>query len=148
MQPYRARDINHVSFTVESIARSVEFFRECLGAEVISIRRPGNPAGIPRITGVAGASVQLAFVRLGAQLIELIEYEAPMGRKVVSTRPCDVGFAHLAIDVEGLMALVAAAARHGYQPMGEVVEVLAGPEQGKRAAYLRGPDGITLELIG
>ena len=148
MQSYRVTGVNHTSFTVENIVETVAFFRDCLGAEVISVGRPANPLGIPRITGVDGAAVKMSFVRIGAHLVEFLEYEAPASRAAVYARPCDVGFAHLALNVDGLAQLVDQASTYGYRLVGEVIEVLGGPDKGRKAAYIRGPDGITVELVG
>jgi catechol 2,3-dioxygenase-like lactoylglutathione lyase family enzyme len=138
----------HTSFTVESAAATVEFFRDCLGAEVVSLGSPVNPGGIRRITGVDDALTTIGFVRIGAHLVELVEYQAPADRVKPRLRPCDVGFAHLALYVEGLEALVERASGHGYRLVGGIVDVLGGIDKGKRAAYVSGPDGLTLELIG
>lgn len=148
MQSYRVTGVNHTSFTVENIVETVAFFRDCLGAEVISVGRPANPLGIPRITGVEGAVIKMGFVRVGAHLVEFLEYEAPASRTAVHARPCDVGFAHVALNVDGMAQLIDQASTYGYRLVGEVIEVLGGPDQGKKAAYIRGPDGITVELIG
>ena len=43
---------------------------------------------------------------------------------------------------------LAAAARYGVVPVGRVASVDKGPNAGRKAVYLRDPDGITIEFIG
>jgi catechol 2,3-dioxygenase-like lactoylglutathione lyase family enzyme len=137
---------NHTSFTVRSLARSVAFFTEVLGFHATSIA-DRDPASIERITGVRGAHIRVAYVRGAGHSVELIEYSAPAERRVVDSRPCDAGFAHIAFDVTGLDDLIEAAAHHGFRPMGEVITASAGPNVGGRAVYLRDTDGVVVELI-
>jgi hypothetical protein len=65
----------------------------------------------------------------------------------VVPRLCDSGAAHVALNVTGIEALVAASAAYGFTPVGEIIEIDAGPNRGSRVVYLRGPDGITVEYI-
>ena len=60
---------------------------------------------------------------------------------------CDVGAAHIAFDVEDLRAVVDASLRNGATLMGEMLEITGGPNRGGRVAYVRDPDGVTMEFI-
>ncbi|MDP6709247.1 MAG: VOC family protein, partial [Alphaproteobacteria bacterium] len=71
----------------------------------------------------------------------------PDDRGRVSSRPCDVGFAHMAFDVDDLDAALAAAARHQVKPIGSPYTIDKGPNAGNRVVYLRDPDGVTIEFI-
>ena len=42
---------------------------------------------------------------------------------------------------------MAASAAYGFAPVGEIIEIDAGPNRGSKVVYLRGPDGITVEYI-
>jgi catechol 2,3-dioxygenase-like lactoylglutathione lyase family enzyme len=146
MAGFKVLRTNHTSFTVSSLDRTLGFFRDALGFEVTS-RAPRSQRLIETITGVKGADVVIAYVRGPGHDLELIEYVGPEGRIGVRPRPCDVGFAHVAYDVDDLDAAIAAAARHLFEPLGAVTEVDQGPNRGLRVVYLRDPDGITVELI-
>ena len=61
--------------------------------------------------------------------------------------PCDVGFAHVAYDVDDIDAAIEAAASHDVHLIGEVAVIDQGPNAGGRVAYLRDPDGVTIEFI-
>jgi len=137
---------NHTSFTVRSLDRTLAFFRDALGFEVTS-RAPRDPAVIEGITGVAGARVEIAFARGAGHSIELIEYSGPDDRTVLKPRPCDIGFAHVAFDVENIDEAIRAAEPHGFKPMRPALRVDKGPNAGGRAVYLRDPDGMAIEFI-
>jgi len=144
---FRVLGANHTSFTVSSLDRTLPFFTECLGFQLVS-RAPRDPAIIRKVTGVEGADMEIAFVRGPGQMVELIEYKAPASRGHVVARPCDTGFAHLALDVDDVDAAVAAAARYAVQAINPPVAIDQGPNRGKKVVYLRDPDGVTFEFIG
>jgi catechol 2,3-dioxygenase-like lactoylglutathione lyase family enzyme len=137
---------NHTSFTVSNLDRSVAFFREVIGLELISLA-PRDPALIELVVGVSGAEVMVAYLEGHGHTLELIEYTAPTERDHVRPRPCDVGFAHVAYDVSDLDAVLASAATHGVEPINPPASVDQGPNAGLRVVYTRDPDGITIEFI-
>jgi catechol 2,3-dioxygenase-like lactoylglutathione lyase family enzyme len=143
---FRVMSVNHTSFTVSSLDRTIGFFRDCLGFEVVS-RAPRDPAIIRQVTGVAGADMEIAFLRGPGHTVELIEYKAPADKGRVDARPCDTGFAHLALDVDDVAAAIAAAARHGVRPINPPIAINAGPNKGRKVVYLRDWDGVTIEFI-
>jgi len=143
---FRILSTNHTSFTVSSLDRTIAFFRDCLGFQLVS-RAPRDPAIIQQVTGVAGAEMEIAFLRGPGQVLELIEYKAPADRGRVNARPCDTGFAHIAFDVEDADAAVAAVAKHGVHPISPPVAINAGPNKGRKVVYVRDADGVTVEFI-
>ncbi len=146
MNGFRVLRTNHTSFTVSDLDRATAFFNEALGFEVVS-KAPRDPALIESITGVAGANILVVFLQAPGHRIELIQYLDPEDRGRVEARPCDTGFAHIAFDVDDIDAAIAAARPHGVHPIGPPTEIDDGPNRGCRVAYLRDPDGITIELI-
>jgi catechol 2,3-dioxygenase-like lactoylglutathione lyase family enzyme len=50
---FRVLGTNHTGFTVSNLDRTLGFFRDCLGFELIS-KAPRDPALVSRITGVEG----------------------------------------------------------------------------------------------
>jgi catechol 2,3-dioxygenase-like lactoylglutathione lyase family enzyme len=138
---------NHTSFTVASLDRALPFFCDFLGFELIS-RAPRGRALIERMTAIAGADVEIAFVRGPGHTIELIEYKAPADRAISRARLCDAGAAHIALDVDDVPAAVAGAQTHGFRPVGQIIVIDDGPNRGRQVVYLRGPDHIVVEFIG
>ncbi len=143
---FQVLSINHTSFTVSSLDRTIGFFRDCLGFQLVS-RAPRDPAIIRQVTGVAGAEMEIAFLRGPGHTVELIEYGAPADKGRVNARPCDTGFAHLALDVDDVDAAITAAERHGVRPINPPVAINAGPNKGRKVVYLRDWDGVTIEFI-
>lgn len=146
MSTFKVLSTNHTSFTVSNLDRSLGFYRDALGFEVTS-RAPRDPALVSAITGVAGAEVDIAYVRGPGHSLELIEYTAPAGRGRVEARPCDTGFAHIAFNVDDVDAAVVASAPHGFVPITAPVAINAGPNKGRKVVYLRDADGVTVEFI-
>jgi catechol 2,3-dioxygenase-like lactoylglutathione lyase family enzyme len=143
---FRVLGTNHTSFTVSSLDRSIAFYRDCLGFELTS-RAPRDPSRTERLMGVPGAHVEIAFVRAPGHTLELIEYRSPADRGKVQSRSCDTGAFHVAFNVSDLAAALAACRAHGSLPVGDTIEVDAGPNTGMRTCFVRDPDGILLELI-
>lgn len=138
---------NHTSFTVRSLDETLPFFTDVLGFEITS-RDTRDPEVIERITGVRGAEVEIAYLRIGDHTLEMIEYKGPANRVEHVLRPCDVGFAHIAFDVGDIAALIDRAASFGVYPISPpVVNTRGGPNQGALVVYLRMSDGVTVELI-
>jgi catechol 2,3-dioxygenase-like lactoylglutathione lyase family enzyme len=143
---FRVLGTNHTSFTVSSLDRSVGFFRDCLKFELVS-RAPRDPALVQKITGVEGADMEIAFLKGPGHTVELIEYKAPANKGKVEARPCDTGFAHLALNVDDADAAVAEAALYQVKAISAPVAINAGPNKGRKVVYLRDWDGVTFEFI-
>ena len=144
---FAVRGFNHTSFAVASLDRAIAFFRDLLGFELIS-RAPRGQALIERMTAIAGADVEIAFVRGPGHTIELIEYRAPADRTASRARLCDAGAAHIALDVDDVPAAVEGAKAHGFRPVGEIIVIDDGPNRGRQVVYLKGPDHFVVEFIG
>lgn len=146
MSAFQVLATNHTSFTVSDLDRTVGYFVDALGFELIS-RAPRDSAVISRITGVAGADIEVAYVQGPGHRLELIQYRAPQDRGRVRSRPCDTGFAHVAFDVDDIDAAIAASAPHGVLPIGDPVPIDRGPNAGGRVVYMRDADEVTVEFI-
>jgi catechol 2,3-dioxygenase-like lactoylglutathione lyase family enzyme len=146
MSTFQVLATNHTSFTVSNLDRTVAFFVEALGFEVIS-PAPRDIAVISLITGVEGADIEVAYVQGPGHRLELIQYHAPEGRVWVQSRPCDTGFAHIAFDVDDIDAAIGACASHGVLPIGDPVPIDNGPKKVGRVVYTRDPDDVTIEFI-
>ena len=109
MNGFRVLATNHTSFTVSDLDRSIAFFSEVLGFEMVN-RALRDPKLISSITGVPGADIEVAYIQGPGHRLELIQYHGPSERSQVDSRPCDSGFAHVAYDVDDVDAAVAASA--------------------------------------
>ena len=146
MSDFRVLATNHTSFTVSNLDRTVAFFTEALGFELLN-RAPRDPQVVEVISVVPGADIEVVFLQGPGHRIELIQYHGPAERGQVICRPCDTGYAHVAYDVDNVEAAVAASAPHQFLPLGPIVVIDKGPNAGGKVVYLRDPDGISVEYI-
>lgn len=137
---------NHTSFTVSDLNRTLTFFCDVLGFELLN-RSPRDPGFIARVVAIPGADIEVAYVQAPGHRIELIEYRGPDERRQLESRPCDTGFAHVAFDVDDIDAAIEASKAVGVHALGPVQELDRGPNKGGRVVYTRDADGITVEFI-
>ena len=136
--------VNHTSFTVSDVERSVSFYRDLLGLKLISLAER-DPAFAEKVTGIPGAHLKTAYLQAPGHKLELIQYLTPPGKKL-DTRTHNVGSAHLAFDVDDLPRLYAELKAKGVPFKSAPLEIPAGPNKGNLAVYCTDPDGITLEF--
>jgi catechol 2,3-dioxygenase-like lactoylglutathione lyase family enzyme len=139
---------DHTGITVSNLERSLEFWRDVLGFELShTAHQTGELAR--EITGVEGAELKLAVLKApGGHKIELLEYLAPPERtKHADLRPCDVGSVHVALVVDDLNAVLEKILASGWKAAGRPQTLKSGPNAGKRAVYVRDPDGTTIEFM-
>jgi glyoxylase I family protein len=139
---------DHTGITVSNLDRSLAFWRDVLGFEPShTAHQTGEMAS--EITGVAGAEIKLAVVKVpGGHKIELLEYLAPLERKRhADLQPCDVGSVHVALIVDDLEAILSAINASGWKAAGKPQTLQSGPNAGKRVVYVRDPDGTTIEFM-
>ena len=137
---------DHTGITVANLERSLAFWQDVLGFE-LSHRAHQTGELASEITGVPGAEISLAVLKAPGHKIELLEYLAPPERKRVEPRPCDVGSVHVALTVDDLDAVLSAIAASGWKTAGKPQTLQTGPNAGRRVAYVRDPDGTTIEFM-
>lgn len=139
------RRADHVGFSVASLDAALAFWVEGLGAHLL---RTGEMEGdfLREVTGAFGAEARFAVVSLADQMIELLEYVG-VGRPTARPRPFDPGYAHLALVVDDVVAILATIAAYGWRPQGVPQTIAAGTRAGTKVVYATGPDGATIELM-
>lgn len=138
----------HVGLTVSDLDQMVAFFTEMLGFGLKARLQPFDPGAVAGITGVDGAVVaEIAYVAKGDTTFELLQYREPAPTRS-PLRPCDPGYMHWLVIVDGFAEGVALAAGYGFASTSEPYLIAAGPNAGKFGTYLRHPDGFSLEVIG
>ena len=110
-----ARRLHHTGYTVSNLDRSVAFYRDLLGCEVIATQEKEG-GYLAAIVGYPDAHVRMAHLRVpgGEHVIELFQYLAPPGGRVEAVPP-DVGAAHLCFVVDDLPALYEWLLEHGVE---------------------------------
>lgn len=135
----------HTGFTVADLDEASAFLRDVFGFTVTKPMRHGG-ATVERMTGVPHAELEIAFATGGGHTVELIRYLAPVVAATAQKRPCEPGFAHVAFLVESIDTVVAAVEAAGYEAFSPPQTVLSGPRRGGKNVYVRGPEGIFIEL--
>lgn len=137
----------HAGFTVENLEEASASFVHGFGFER-GAQVHLEPRFASAVTGVPGAEIKVQFVHGPGDLaVELLEYVGPEDRQRVEHRTCDTGSAHIALYVRDLEAALEQAGSSGWHLKGEIVEILAGPRAGGRAAYLTDSNGIVVEVV-
>lgn len=137
---------NHTAFVVTDLDRTIAFFKELIGLELLS-RAPRDPQLIQGITGLPEADLEIAYLRGFGHSIELIHYMAPESRGGGLPRIYQDGAGHLAIDVDDAGAAVTAAQAYGLRLVGEIITIDQGPNRGRKVVYLQSDDGLSIEFI-
>jgi catechol 2,3-dioxygenase-like lactoylglutathione lyase family enzyme len=142
----------HFSFTVADIERSVIFYRDVLGFELIHRQEQANEY-TRRLVGYADAHLKVAQFALPGQPrgrsthdLELLEFVAPRGIRG-DIGICNPGAAHLAIgvdDIQDRYGRLIAAGVHFFSPPNLIT---AGINEGGFTCYFHDPDQIVLEMV-
>jgi catechol 2,3-dioxygenase-like lactoylglutathione lyase family enzyme len=135
--------MDHVSIVVNDLAAATEFFLE-LGLE---LQGEGTVGGdwVDRIVGLEGVRSELAMLETpdGHGRLELVKFHAPPGPSGDPKAPANTpGIRHLAFEVDDVDAALASLRPHGAKLVGEVERY----ENSYRLCYVRGPEGIIVEL--
>ena len=144
--------VYHTSWTVSDLDRSITFYRDLLGFELVETKHRIG-AFIEEVVGFDGAELKIATLKIpGAALpesghhLELIQYVAPAGERL-DLRTCNVGAAHLAVGTDSIHEDYARLSREGVTFVSPPVRVPSGSNANSYACYLRDPDGFTIELV-
>ncbi|MGI9118586.1 MAG: VOC family protein [Acidimicrobiales bacterium] len=141
------RAVHHVGVTVVDIGRSISFWEELLGVQARDRRLLDGPQ-VGTMVGYPGVRIESCWLDLpGGVALELLQYQD------CAEAPYDPGTAHpgnvhVCFLVEDLDAGRGRALACGATAVSdEPIEVAAGPRAGTRLAYVRGPDGVTIEFV-
>jgi lactoylglutathione lyase len=145
-------DVFHFSFTVGDIDRSVAWYTEILGLELVHRQRQEN-SYTPVLVGIPGAVLEVAQLKVpnvdskySTHMLELVHYVEGGGGK--PDLPINkVGATHLALLVTDIHERYERMVKAGVIFRNPPVEITAGVNQGGFACYFQDPDGITLELL-
>jgi catechol 2,3-dioxygenase-like lactoylglutathione lyase family enzyme len=134
--------MDHVGVVVDDLAGATAFFVE-LGLE---LQGEGSVEGdwVDRIVGLEGVRAELAMVKApdGGGRLELVKFHAPSSPAGDPHVPANVpGLRHVSFEVDDLDAALVRVRGHGAELVGEVES-----GGGYRLCYIRGPEGIIVEL--
>jgi catechol 2,3-dioxygenase-like lactoylglutathione lyase family enzyme len=138
------RGLHHVAICTPDADRSIAFYRDQLGFEVV-VDQSWEP-GVDMADAVLGldhTSGRQVLLRIGSAYLELFEFWSPPGRTGDPDRQvCDQGYTHLCIDVDDL--------HETYERLLATGVRFHSPPQdlfpGVRTCYSRDPDGNVVEI--
>lgn len=144
----RSAATHHIGLTVADLERSAGFWSALLGVEPGPVEQLRGPQ-LGRLVGYPRAHIDRCWLTLpGGLSLELLQYLEPdeAGYETGTAHPGNV---HVCLAVDDLPSAHAHAEACGAVAVtgGGWVEVPAGPQAGARIAYLRDPDGVTIELF-
>jgi catechol 2,3-dioxygenase-like lactoylglutathione lyase family enzyme len=135
--------MDHVGIVVHDLAAATEFFVE-LGLE---LQGKGSVEGrsVDRILGLDGVRTDIAMMQTpdGNGRLELVKFHSPSNHGDNRPAPANApGIRHISFAVEGIDAVVAGLRARGAELVGELEQY----EDSYRLCYVRGPEGIIIEL--
>lgn len=138
---------HHCGLHVQDLERSMRFYRDLLGFEVVW-ERVNREAYVREIVGYPEVELHQAMVRCPGSdfCIELMDYRG-VAREPVDTSPPNPGTAHTCVFVRNLRDLYDRLVAAGTGAVSPPVAVTSGPNQGRLAVYMIDPDGFRLELV-
>lgn len=142
----------HFSFTVADLDRSVAFYSDVLGLELVHRQEQDN-AYTRELVGFPDASLRIAQLAVPGQPrgvsthdLELVEYVAPRAEPTdpMRNRP---GAAHLAFAVDDAVGTYERLRDLGVEFVSPPQAITEGINRGGFTCYFLDPDQITLELV-
>jgi lactoylglutathione lyase len=139
--------VDHAGITVANLDRAVDFWEHLLGVAARDRAVLQGPRLGPLLGYAAGLRIDSCWIDLpGGGALELLEYlDRDDGPYQEGT--AHPGNVHLCFAVDDMGAAVALATAAGGQTVGDgPIEVPTGPRAGMLVAYVRVPDGVTIEF--
>lgn len=139
----KIRRIDHVGLIVDDLAGANAFFL-ALGLEPLGEADVGGE-WVGQVIGLRDVRASLVMLRApdGGANIELVKFHSPPAGESPSPAPANApGLRHVAFVVDDADAVVARARTLGAELIGQLVNY----ENTYRLCYVRGPEGIILEL--
>jgi catechol 2,3-dioxygenase-like lactoylglutathione lyase family enzyme len=135
--------MEHVGIVVDDLAAATEFFVE-LGLE---LQGEGlvEDRWVDRVVGLDGVRVEFAMVQApdGNGRLELVKFHSPPSQGGNPHAPANTpGIRHIAFVVDDINAVVAGLRARGAELVGELERY----EDSYLLCYVRGPEGIIVEL--
>jgi catechol 2,3-dioxygenase-like lactoylglutathione lyase family enzyme len=135
--------MDHVGIVVDDLAAAIEFFVQ-LGLELDG---EGRVEGdwVDRIVGLEDVRAELAMLQTpdGHGRLELVKFHSPSAQGDDRDAPANApGIRHVTFAVEDIDAVVAGLRARGAELVGELERY----EDSYRLCYVRGPEGIIIEL--
>ena len=138
----------HTCYTVIDMQRTLAFYRDTLGFEIIHERPAVTNSYFRKIIGFPDSVVHAVYLRIPGtnHCLELLEYKHPRGTAQNLT-PNNPGSSHIAYLVDDLRAFYPKLKAAGVEFISEPTYLDEGPNKGGWGLYMKDPNGIIIELF-
>jgi catechol 2,3-dioxygenase-like lactoylglutathione lyase family enzyme len=137
------RGLEHVALSVGDLERSIAFYRDLLGMELLRVLDCPPEMRLGEVAALPGCAARIAHLKSGGLMLELFEYTAPRGRPVPpDRRQADHGLIHIGFTSSDTRADYDRLRGQGVRFLGEPLEF----RPGVWIVYFHGPDGEVCEL--
>ncbi len=137
------KGFDHVALSVSNFERSLVFYRDLLGFNIIRIIECPPERGLGNVVGISGCSARIAHLEVGNSILEIFEYLDPRGKKIPEDhKQADHGYTHIGFISTNIQADYKHLHEHGIKCFSEPIEF----RPGVWIFYFYGPDGEVCEL--
>ena len=141
--------LDSVGITVANLDDAVSFFSRVFRSEELERASVGrdDPFYLRDLVGAPEqTSLEVSYLRVphSNTILELQEYQG-IRQRTVQAAPTDIGAFHLGFYVDSVEESLD---RLGLPSMGRVSPIPYGPCVGGKTAYLHGPEGVNIQLMG
>jgi lactoylglutathione lyase len=139
--------VSHFGIQVADLDRSIAFYRDLLGLELIAHWVRDQPY-IQELVGYPGVELNVAVFRFphSESFLEILEYRN-VDKHPIDTGNANPGTAHFCVYVPDLDSLHARLVEAGVQFLSAIKSPTVGPNSGAKVIYMVDPDGIRVELL-
>lgn len=139
----KIKRINHTAVSVSDMARSLAFYRDMLGMELIFDSDVAEAEDLSAVVGMAAARGRVVWLRVGDTMLELWQWDHPGGRPLpLDYCPADRGVTHFALEVDDVDALYRQVIEAGFSATTEPRDLGL-----HKTTYIRGPDDEIIEIL-
>jgi len=139
----KIRHVDHIGIVVNDLAAAKDFFVE-LGFSVLG-EAAVQGEWVERIIGLNNVQEDVVMVQApdGQLNLELVKFHRPVDKKGIKTSSANtLGLRHIAFQVDDIERIVRNLKQKGSELVGEIQTY----EESYKLCYIRGPEGIILEL--
>ena len=133
--------MDHAAISVKDMEKAIAFYRDVIGMEKTFDREFDVAMG--RLIGVEGTRVRIVHMRLKDSVVELFDYQHPVGREPRSDPlQSDYGLIHIGFLVDDFWGTYQRLLDHGVTFLGEAIEI----RPGVFVAYFHGAEHEVCEM--
>lgn len=137
------KGIEHVGLSVTNLERSIEFYRDLMGMELVRIIEPNPDFPLEKVVGAPGAKARIAHMKSEQSMLELFQYLSPEGHPMPADHTqADIGFIHAGFTSTDVRSDYNVLLENGVEFLGDPVEV----RPDVWVVYFKGPDGEVCEI--